>query len=423
MMPHLLTLLHGAAALLVALALAAVGRRAAVRLRQPDVIGEIGVGLLAGPLLLAVLGRSAFDAVLPADVVRGLTVIGQGALALYLVGLAHHLRGRAERPGKATVGWVAAGSLIPAMLTGALLAWGVIAFGDQAVRGAAPAPAFVLMTAVSMSISAVPVMARILTFRRMQDSPSGTLTMAAAVVIDSVGWLLLTLAICLNARTVSNLVGCLTALAVGVVLMLVLRAALRSRTARLLVVGRKRTMTVFLAVAACSMGYAMEHLGMTAILGAAMVGFAVPGGAGTPWNAAVAGVSRAGRFVVPVFFVVTGVNVLSSAYGSVSWYLLLATVVLGVAGKTLGGYAGARLAGRPPAVAREVGVLMNTRGLTELIVLQAGVSAGILTGPMTLALVVMALATTAMTGPMLSLLERKAPPPVPEPARTPVAAV
>ncbi|NEC84725.1 cation:proton antiporter [Streptomyces sp. SID12501] len=421
MMTHLLTLAHVVAALLITLALASAGRRAAVRLRQPDVIGEISVGLLAGPLLLAILGRQAFDAALPAEVLHVLTRIGQGALALYLVGLAHHLRSQAGRPNKAPVIWVAAGSLVPALLCGVLLAWGIDAFTNQAVRGTAPTPAFFLMTAVAMSISAVPVMARILTFRKMQDSLSGTLTMAAAVMIDSIGWLMLTLAICLNARSAGAFLDCLTALAVGAVLMLALRVALRSRAARLLAVGRTRLMAGFLALAACLMGYTMDSLGMTVILGAAMVGFAVPSGPGEQWNAAVATVSRTGRFVVPVFFVVTGVSVLSRSYGSASWPLLLATVALGIAGKVLGGYAGARLAGQPPAAAREVGVLMNTRGLTELIVLQAGVSAGILTGPMTLALVVMALTTTAMTGPLLSYLQRNTS--LPEPARTPVVAV
>jgi Kef-type K+ transport system membrane component KefB len=404
---HLLTLAHITAALLLTLALAGAGRRVAARLGQPDVIGEISVGLLAGPLLLALLGRQAFDALLPAQVIHVLTLIGQGALVLYLVGLAHHLRGQTRPPGKATVLWVAAGSLMPAMLCGALLAWGISSFSGPNVRGSAPLPAFVLMTAVSMSISAVPVMARILTSRKMQDTPGGTLTMAAAVLIDSVGWLLLTLAICLNARSASNLIDCLTALAVGAALMVTLHLVVGSRTAGLLALTHRQLTVGFLAVAACSMGFLMEHLGMTAILGAAMVGFTIPRGPRTGWDEAVATISGTGRFLVPVFFVVTGVSVLSHSYSSTSWVLLLGTIALGVAGKVVGGYAGARLAGQSPQVAREVAVLMNTRGLTELIVLQAGISAGILTGPLTLALVVMALATTAMTGPLLNLLQRK----------------
>ncbi|WP_431955002.1 cation:proton antiporter [Actinacidiphila sp. bgisy167] len=406
MTSSLFTFAHIIAALLLTLLLAHGGRRVAHRLRQPDVIGEISAGLLAGPLLLALVGHNTFDFLLPGHILEALKLLGQGALALYLVGLAHHLRSSARRPGKGAMAWVAIGSLVPSLLAGALLAWWITAYAHPAVRGNAPLAAFVLMTAVSLSISAVPVMARILAARKMQDTPSGALTMAAAVLIDSAGWILLTLALCLNARTAQGLIHCLIALALGGVFMIILRGVLRSRAAQWLL-RRRQVMVVFLAVAACGMGYAMEHLGMTSILGAALVGFAVPSGARTPWAPVVDTVSKTGRFLVPVFFVVTGVSVLSRSYGAASWSLLLLTLALGVIGKILGGYAGTRLAGQSPVVAREVGVLMNTRGLTELIVLQAGVSAGILTGPMTLSLVVMALATTAMTGPLLSYLERR----------------
>ena len=81
-------------------------------------------------------------------------------------------------------------------------------------------------------------------------------------------------------------------------------------------------------------------------------------------------------------------------------------VLLGAAGKIGGGYLGARWGRQPAPVALRVGALMNTRGLTELIVLQVGYTAGILTAPLFLALVVMALVTTAMTGPLLSLIDR-----------------
>ncbi len=100
------------------------------------------------------------------------------------------------------------------------------------------------------------------------------------------------------------------------------------------------------------------------------------------------------------------VTVLTGSFTDTSWRLIAAAVVLGCLGKGLGGYLGARRGGRPPRTARRVAVLMNTRGLTELIVLQAGLSSGILTGPIVLALIVMALTTTAMTGPLLTLLDR-----------------
>ena len=134
-------------------------------------------------------------------------------------------------------------------------------------------------------------------------------------------------------------------------------------------------------------------------------GLAIPAGG---WDAVVRRVTRAGRLLVPVFFVVTGITVFAGQFGSTPWFAIVLATALGIVGKVGGGYLGARIGGAPASDAVRVGVLVNTRGLTELVVLQAGYGAGILTAPVFLALVVMALVTTAMTGPSYGLLERRA---------------
>ncbi|MFF3977367.1 cation:proton antiporter [Streptomyces sp. NPDC001828] len=397
---------HVLAALAAILLIALAGRALARLLRQPVVIGEIVVGLLSGPAVIALFGRGTLNTLLPGPVFDVVKLIAQAGLVLFLVGLAHKLGTDSGGPRRGGTLWVAVGSLIPPLVTGLLLAGLVLLTDDDAARGSAPLPAFLLMVAVSMSITAVPVMARILEDRGMTRSGAGQTALAAAIVIDAAGWLLLTLAISLGKGSLAGLLHSVRALGLGVLCALAVRYGLRTRVARTACVRLPRTVTVLLGSVALVVAIAMDHLGMTAILGAALVGFSIPGGEDAPWEGAVASVSRTGAVLAPAFFVVTGITVLTRSFADTSWQLIAAALVLGCLGKGVGGYLGARRGGRTPETARKVAVLMNTRGLTELIALQAGLSAGILTGPLVLALIVMALTTTAMTGPLLTLLDR-----------------
>ncbi|WP_169314155.1 cation:proton antiporter [Streptomyces piniterrae] len=401
-------LAHVLAALAIILLIALVGRKVARMLRQPEVIGEIVVGLLSGPAVIALLGRDTFETILPDSVFKLLKLVAQAGLVLFLVGLAHKLGTDHDKSPRSGTVWVAAGSLVPPLLTGVLLAGLVLLTDDTAARGSAPLPAFILMVAVSMSITAVPVMARILADRGMSQSAAGRLALASAIFIDAAGWLLLTLAISLGKGSLADVLHSVRALAFGAVCALAVRYGLRSQMARNACRRLPRTVTVILGATALAVALAMEHLGMTAILGAALVGLSIPQDKNAPWEHAVATVSRAGGALAPAFFVVTGITVLTGSLSHASWLLIAAAVVLGCLGKGLGGYLGARRGGQSKQTARTIAVLMNTRGLTELIVLQAGLSSGILTAHMVLPLIVMALTTTAMAGPLLSLLDRGA---------------
>ncbi|GAA1930601.1 cation:proton antiporter [Streptomyces sodiiphilus] len=400
-------LLHTGAALSVVLFIAAAGGRTARLMHQPRVIGEIIAGLLAGPAVIFLFGEETFHVLLPGTVLDVLTLIGQTGLILFLVGLAHKLRTGSGSPSRGTV-WTAAGALVAPLLSGVLLVCWIVATDDAAVRGNAPFLAFLLIVAVAMSITAVPVLARILTDRGISETAAGQAALGSAVVIDVVGWVLLTVAIGLGTGDHTSSMHSARALLTGVVCALAIRYILRLDAARVMCRRLPRGTAVLLAAAALGVAFTVEHMGMTSILGAALVGLAVPGGPDAPWGRAVTAVSRFGRALIPAFFVVTGITVLQQAFASVSWMLVGLTVLLGCAGKGLGGYAGARLGGHAPGAAARVGVLMNTRGLTELIVLQAGYEAGLLAAPLVLALIVMALATTVMTGPLLDLLDSKA---------------
>ncbi|MGW5126348.1 cation:proton antiporter domain-containing protein [Streptomyces sp. NPDC004069] len=398
--------LHSVVVLAAVLAAARAGGWAARRLGQPEVIGEMAVGLLVAPAVRAALGDHAFHAVLPEPVLGGLKVLGEAGLILFLVGLAHRMRdGSAPLP-RRTVLWVTGGSLILPLTCGVLLAVWVMAREDAAVRGDAPAAAFVLMVAVSLCINAVPVMARMLTARRMHDSREGRLALSSAIGIDALGWLLLSVAVCLGAGSADGFLRSLLALAFAGVCGLVIRYSLSAPVVLRLGTRGPRSAAVVLGGAAIGVALAVERLGMTSILGAAVVGLSIPGGGSTPWGRAAQSVSRVGAAVVPVFFVVVGVSVFDRAFATATWELFAVTIVLSVVGKGLGGFLGARLGGEPARVSQRVAVLMNTRGLTEIVVIQAGWEAGILTAPLVLVLVVMALVTTAATGPLLTVLDR-----------------
>lgn len=416
-------LAHTGAALAAAFLLAAAGRAGARWLRLPAVVGEVTAGLLVGPVVLALCGRELFGALLPQPVLGNLKVIGQAGLVLLLVGLTHRLGSGGRRASRRALSALVGGALVLPLAAGLLLVAVIEVTGDTAARGTAPLPAFVVMVAVAMSITAVPVLSRILVDRGMAESAAGNLALGAALVIDGIGWVLLTLAVGLGAGQLSGLLDAARALLFAAVVALVFRGVLRAAAVRRVFALRPWAAALLVGAVTLATALETERLGMTAIVGAALIGLAVPRsgrvprepahgepepGEQDPWERAVVRVSRVGLALTPVFFVVTGVTVLTEAFAATSWTLIAAALVLGFAGKLVGGYCGARFAGLGTADALRVGALVNTRGLTELIVLQAGHRAGILSAPLVLALVVMALVTTAATGPLLGLVDRTA---------------
>jgi Kef-type K+ transport system membrane component KefB len=376
--------------------------------RQPPVIGEIAAGLAAGPALLALAGDRV-DVLLPHPVLHTLQLCGQIGLALFLVGVGYEIRPGESGVGGRTIGWVIAGALLPAMLTGGVLALWVAAGGHPALRGGAPAAAFGLLLVVALAVTAVPVLARILADRHMLASTEGRIALTAAVAIDALTWLLLAVALGLAAGGRGGAVQALGVLAMGGLGCLALRRALAGATPTRLCARYPRAAAVALGAAALACAAVTEHYRLTVVFGAVMLGLALPHGErGAAWDRAVRSTATVGRWLVPVFFTTTGLALSSSRAHTVAWTALAVVVVLAVLGKVAGGWLGARIGGLPPWTGLRLGILMNTRGLTEIVVLQAGYSAGILTPQLFLALVLMALLATALTGPLLSLTDRRA---------------
>ncbi|MCX2926910.1 cation:proton antiporter [Streptomyces sp. NEAU-W12] len=421
--------LQALAVLAVVLALARPARRAATLVRQPPVIGEIALGLVVVPLLTAAAGPDLVGTLLPPPVTDHLHTVGLAGLALYLTGVGHSARPRRGELSPRAYGRLLAGSLLPGLLAGALLSVWVVWRDTPGERGTAPTAALVLLLAAAFAVTAVPVLARILTDRGIEDTTEGRLSLLVAVSIDALTWLVLTAALAAAAEGGGRLMRALAVIAGGVVAAVLLRRLLGRAAVGRLCARRPAAAAFVLGAVAVAAAVATERAGLTAIFGAVLVGLAVPRDGeqgsrdeesglrdGEPGSRdgesgvrtrVVRAVERCGLLFVPVFFVTAGLQVSTDGPDGFSWATFALVLLLATAAKLGGGYAGARLARLPAGTALRFGVLMNTRGLTEIAVLQAGLSAAILSPGLFLALVLMALVTTAATGPLLSLTDRR----------------
>ncbi|GLU50343.1 cation:proton antiporter [Nocardiopsis ansamitocini] len=395
--------LHAAVALAVVLLLAWLGRIVFRAIGQPPVIGEIVVGLLLGPAVIALAGRAALEALLPGTVVEVLRHLGHAGLMLFLLGIAYEMRVRGAGTGSRPVAWVAVTSFLPALAAGALLALWIDRTGPTALRGDAPLPSFLLLLAVALAVTAVPVLARILADRGMTTTTAGRLSLQAAVVIDVPAWLLLAVAV---GGAGSGLFVALAVLVGCVVLVALVRPLVRSGPADRLFARSPLLGAVLVGGFTLAMAWTTEHLGLTSLFGAFLVGFVLPRpGSLAPWPEIVGRVSRVGSLLMPVFFLVTGATVLSGPLSGMSWTMMAAVTAVAIVVKTAGGYLGGRLGGESHWTGLRLAALMNTRGLTEIVVLQAGYSAGILPPALFLALLGMTLITTCLTAPLLTVID------------------
>ncbi|HEY4454008.1 MAG TPA: cation:proton antiporter [Pseudonocardiaceae bacterium] len=401
----ILTAVHVLVAASVALAMAAAGGLIARRIRQDAVIGEIAVGLLFAPVVLWLGGHGTLHWLVPPAILSGLKFLGNVGLIFFLVSVTHELGQRGSGPDRRTVGWLAGGAFVVPLVLGALLGGFLVRYAAPGVRGHAPGLALVLFIAVSMAITAMPVLARILADRGIERTSLGQRALSAAIVQDAAGWLVLSVAIGADTGSVAGFVRVAITVVVGVLVAFGLRRPLGTRTLSGFAQRRIGVTASVIAVVALGVAFWVQSLGLTVIFGAALAGLALPRSTVSAWNGPVERVGRWGRRLAPLFFLVTGITVFASTLSAVPWPLVVVVCVLGAAGKTLGGYLGARLGRTDQWSALRFGALMNTRGLTELAVLQVGFSGGLITAPVFLAFVIMALVTSVSTGPLLKLID------------------
>ncbi|MFD1546321.1 cation:proton antiporter [Nonomuraea guangzhouensis] len=393
------TLLVAVATVVVVL----VARLLARLTRQPEVVFEIALCLAFGGLLLPYVEWGGLPWAGPPD----LGLLGQAGhlgVALFLVGTAHGMRAGLDRRLMRAVTCLSVGSAVVPLATGGLVAWWLIDSGDPALRGGAPAGAFTLMVAVALTVTAVPVLAGILRDRRMEHTEEGRLALLSASGIDVVTWVLL--AIALGTAHSGGPAAALVVLVAGAGAALLLRRLVPHSLA-----GRfPRAVPVVVGAIAWAAATATGRFGLTEVFGAVLVGLSLPAEEGPgPWARVAELLGRIGRTMLPVLFVSTGAAMALAPGSTFSWQAAVAITVVAIAAKVGGSYAGARVGGRSPASGMRIAVLMNTRGLTEIVILQAGYSAGLLPAGLYLAFLLMALFTTGLSGVLLNVADRYVP--------------
>ncbi|MEV0468577.1 cation:proton antiporter [Streptomyces prunicolor] len=364
----------------------------ATRMGQPAVIGEILGGILLGPTVLG----SWSHTVVPDGIRPVLTGIGNVGVALFMFGLGLEFHRSALRGGGRRPAGIAIGSMLLPFVLGSLL--GVVLVATH-YRHPPDSTAFVLFLGIAMSVTAFPVLSRILTDRRMADTEVGMLAMAVAAAGDILAWSGLAGVIALVGRTSGA--PWLVALVVPFALFLV---CVVQPLLRVLLPVDSPTAVAYLSGGALACGAVTELLGLHFIFGTFLFGLITPRIPATERLAEkVFGISR---LLLPTYFVVAGLQVnlglTSSALG-----LLAIIVLVAVVGKVAGTYGAARMSKLPPETSTVLAVLMNTRGLTELIVLTTGLKLGLIDQELYSAMVIMALLTTAATGPLLTLYNRR----------------
>lgn len=378
---------------------------AAARFGQPPVVGEMIAGVLLGPSLFGQLAPGLFDAVFPAELKPVLYVTGQIGLVLLMFAAGYEFRAHAGRGLAGTAAAVSsAGVLAPLLLGGGLT---LAAHGRVGifVDGVSPWLTAVFV-GVALSVTAFPMLARIVTERGQAGSRYGSLALASGATDDAVAWILLAGVLSVAAGEPGPVVT-----AVGGSLLFVALLLLAGRRLLASIVTRPGLGddTRLLGTVAVLFGAAWftDIIELYAVFGAFCVGMAMP-----PGEASARVVRRTQPLTrvvfVPMFFTYSGLNTRFDVFADPTVLAFgAAAVVVAVVGKFGGCWFAARLRGEPGAVAVRVGALMNARGLMQLIALNIGLEAGIVSEELFAALVLVALVTTVMTVPVLSRLDRR----------------
>ena len=391
---------HQVVFLLLDLALIVVLARlfgaAARRLGQPPVIGEILAGILVGPTLF---GNGFSAAVFPTDTRPMFAALANVGVAFFMFMVGLELDGRLLRGRVRIAVSVSAGSIMLPFGLGVALAFYLLQNHAAEHR-----LGFLLFIGAAMSVTAFPVLARILTDRGMTKTMLGGLALTCAAVDDVLAWTLLAGVVMVSGNAGGEQLLVMLFPVYVAVMFLVVRPLLRR------VITEDSTLRTgqlaMILVGVLVSGAVTEWTGMHFIFGAFLFGAVFPR-SGTE-RLRVALLEGLGQFntalLLPVFFVVAGLKVDLSGLGVTGLGELGLVLLAAIGGKFGGAFAAARLCGLPARKSAALATLMNTRGLTELIILSVGLQMGILDQKMYSIMVVMAVVTTAMAGPLLNLI-------------------
>jgi Kef-type K+ transport system membrane component KefB len=403
--------------LLVIIAASCLLGRAFACCGQPAVVGEMAAGILLGPSLFGLLAPETFQFVFPATSLDAIKLLSQIGVCLFMfaVGMEldiNHVRHKAQ-----TAVVVSHASIVIPYFLGVVLAY--FLYSRLAGPGATFS-AFALFMGISMSITAFPVLARIIQERGLSKTFLGSTAITCAAVDDVTAWCILAFVVAIarassiaaSAWNILLILGFITVMVWGVrrVLPHWLRRGLEQEEPSKGVLA-----VVVCVVVAAALG--TEIIGIHSLFGAFLAGAIMPETNSFRQKLGMRIENFSSVLLLPLFFAFTGlrtqVGLLNDLQG---WLICLVIVAVATFGKLGGSAITARLTGMNWNDSLQLGALMNTRGLMELIALNIGYDLGILSPRIFTMLVIMALATTMLTGPLLTLFGKKQP--VPSPYRS-----
>jgi Kef-type K+ transport system membrane component KefB/nucleotide-binding universal stress UspA family protein len=371
-------------------------------IKQPLVIGEIIAGIMLGPSLLGLVAPGVAAALFPAEAVPFLNVLSQVGLIffMFLIGLElnpKYLSGQLE-----VAILISHVSILVPFSLGTMLA---VLLYPLVSNASVSFTAFSLFLGAAMSITAFPVLARIITENNLQGTRLGTLALTCAAVDDVTAWCVLALAIAV-AHT-NTITGAFPTILYSLLYITFMVTVGRWFLKRLATYYERKGRLSQIVLAWIYMGVVAsalitEVIGIHLIFGAFLVGAVMPKNEGLVREVAQKTEDFVLIFLLPVFFAYSGLRTQIGLLNRPDLWLLCAAVVgVAIIGKYVGTYIAARVSGIENREASALGWLMNTRGLTELIVLNIGLSLGVISPLLFTMLVIMALVTTFMTSPLL----------------------
>lgn len=374
------------------------------KMGQPGVMGEIIAGIVLGPSLMGWLAPGFSSFIFPSSSLGNLQMLSQIGMVLFMfvVGMELDLNIVKKKAGSAVV-ISHASIVIPYGLGVALSYFMYRTYAPPHI----PFYAFALFMGIAMSITAFPVLARVIRERGMSQTRLGAIAITCAAADDVTAWCILALVIAIvKAGSMGSSLYTLL-LAVGYVLLMLL--AVKPLLKRLAAGGPLKQSTLAIVMVTMLLSaWCCEVIGIHALFGAFMAGVVMP----MEWDFRKVLAEKiediALVLLLPLFFVFTGLRTQIGLLNEPGlWGMCLIIILVAVAGKFGGSAMAAKITGETTRDSLAIGALMNTRGLMELVVLNIGYDLGILTPQVFTMMVIMALVTTLMTSPLLNLIQKE----------------
>mgnify|MGYP001944881611 FL=1 len=378
-----------------------------LKIGQPSVVGEIIAGVVLGPSLLGLYFPEVSDFIFPVSSLGNIGFLSQIGLILFMfiVGLELNFKTIQKRANDAVI--ISHASIVLPFALGFILAYFMY---EEFSPHNIPFMSFALFMGIAMSITAFPVLARIVHERGINKTALGPIVITCAAIDDITAWCILAavIAIVKAGSFTSSIFVIIIAIIYVLFMLKVLRPVLRRMAENW---SSKKIMSRSMILVYCLIlflsSYATEIIGIHALFGAFIAGVVMPTNMNFRENLTQKIEDVALVIFLPLFFVYTGLRTEIGLLNDVHlWLVCLAIIAVAVVGKFFGSALSARFVGLNKKDSTIIGILMNTRGLMELVVLNIGHDLGVLIPEVFAMMVVMALVTTFMTSPLLNVVDK-----------------